>query len=231
MRRAAGARELLDESVAPADLDATLRDIDRLNLWFGGYALTLSRVRRLARTVPSAQPLVVVDLGGGRGDFAVRLARWARRTQRRIRVVVLERDPAAVRVARVACARWPEITVVRGDATSMPLRAAGVDVVTASLTLHHLEPDEATASLAEMRRAAQRGFVVNDLLRSYLSLALVWLATRVLSRHPISRHDGPLSVRRAYAPHELRALAARAGIAHLTIARYPLLARVVAEAA
>lgn len=231
MRRAVGAREFLDGPVPPADLDASLRDLDRLNAWFGGYALTLSRVQRLARAVSCQRPLVVVDAGGGRGDFAVRLARWGRRTGRCIRVIVLERDRAAVGVARAACAGWPEITVVRGDAASMPWRDGGVDIVTTSLTLHHLEPEQAAAMLAEMRRVAHGGFVINDLLRSRLSLALVWLATRVLSMHPMSRHDGPLSVRRAYTPQELRALADRVGIAQLTIARYRLLARVVAEAA
>jgi len=231
MRRAAGAREFLDGPVAPADLDASLRDLERLNAWFGGDALTLSRVQRLARSISCRRPLVVVDAGGGRGGFAVRLARWGRRTGRRLRVIVLERDQAAVGVAQAACASWPEIAVVRGDATSMPWRDGGVDIVTTSLTLHHLEPEQAAATLAEMRRAAHSGLVVNDLLRSRLSLALVWLATRVLSMHPMSRHDGPLSVRRAYTPRELRALADRAGIARLTIARYPLLARVVAEAA
>ena len=37
---------------------------------------------------------------------------------------------------------------------------------------------------------------MNDLLRTRPSLTLVWLATRVLRLHPVSQHDGPLSVRR-----------------------------------
>jgi hypothetical protein len=81
-----------------------------------------------------------------------------------------------------------------------------------------------------MRGAARLGVIVNDLLRTRVSLALVWLATRLLARHPMSRHDGPLSVRRAYSPDELRALAARAGLGRLVVRRYPLLGRVVAIA-
>ena len=46
--------------------------------------------------------------------------------------------------------------------------------------------------------------------------------------HRVSRHDGPLSVRRAYSPEELRALAERAGIDRLRIVRHPLLGRMIA---
>jgi hypothetical protein len=46
--------------------------------------------------------------------------------------------------------------------------------------------------------------------------------------HPISRHDGPLSVRRSYSRDELRALAERAGARRLTIHEYPALGRMLA---
>ena len=76
--------------------------------------------------------------------------------------------------------------------------------------------------------AARIAVVVNDLLRRRLSLGLVWLATRLLGCHPISRHDGPLSVRRAYSRDELRALAEKAGARRLTIREYPVLGRLLA---
>jgi ubiquinone/menaquinone biosynthesis C-methylase UbiE len=231
MRRAAGARELLDGAVPTADLAATLGDIDRLDAWFGGHALSLARVRRAARTVPRARALVVVDVGGGAGGFARRLVRWARRRRRPVRVVVVERDGGATELARRGCDAWPEIQIIRGDATALPLAAASADVVHAALTLHHLEPDAAVSALAEMARVARGRVVVNDLARSRLALVLVWLATRLLAVHPISRHDGPLSVRRAYAPAELIDLFRRAGLLDVSVHRYRAIARLVAESA
>src|SRR5207237_6195103 len=139
---------------------------------------------------------------GGDGAFARRVARWARRAGRRVRVLVVDADDGMARLAAAACADYPEIAVVRGDARALPLAAHSADVVHAGLTLHHLEPDAAVAALREMRRVCRRHLVVNDLARTPLALGLVWLATRVLRVHPMSRHDGPLSVRRAYAPAE-----------------------------
>jgi 2-polyprenyl-3-methyl-5-hydroxy-6-metoxy-1,4-benzoquinol methylase len=227
MNRAVAAREHLDGPLPPAVRRATLDDIAFLNAWFGGDALTLARIRRALARRPRDRPLVVVDVGGGRGDFAITVVRWARRRGFAVRVLVVDTDAATLATARPRTAAYPEIQLVRADATALPLR--GVDVAVATLTLHHLDRQAATACLAEMAAAAAVG-VVNDLLRTRISLALVWVATRVLRLHPVSRHDGPLSVRRAYSPAELAALAERAGV-RARIRRYPWLARLIVEIA
>jgi ubiquinone/menaquinone biosynthesis C-methylase UbiE len=181
--------------------------------------------------VPATRPLVVVDVGGGDGGFARRVVRWARRVRRPVRVLVVERDPATLALARAACAGLREVVLVGGDAVALPLAEGAADVVTASLTLHHLEPDAAAACLAGMAAVARHGAVVNDLLRNRLALTLVWLVTRALRLHAVSRHDGPLSVRRAYSRAELLVLAEKAGLARVAVRRYPLLGRLVAEVA
>jgi len=231
MRRADGAVEFLDRPVAPADRAASLADIDRLNAWFGGYALSLRGLARVAARVGQGRSVAVLDVGGGTGAFAARVARWARRADRRARVVVVERDAAALALARRVRAAYPEIALIRADATALPFRPGAFDVVTSGLLLHHLEPDAAVAGLREMAAVARGGVVVNDLLRTRLAWVLVWLATRLWARHRFSRHDGPLSVRRAYSPDELRVLAEKAGISGLEITRHVLLARLIASTA
>jgi 2-polyprenyl-3-methyl-5-hydroxy-6-metoxy-1,4-benzoquinol methylase len=223
------ARERLDGPLPPAARDATLDDLDRLNAWFGGYALTLGRVRRAAARLPRGRGLVVIDVGGGRGDLAVNVVRWARRLGRPVRVLVLDTDAATLALARRRTAAFPEITLVQADATALPLREGAADVAVAALTLHHLDREAAVACLAEMRGAAAVA-LVNDLLRTRTSLALVWLVTRALRLHPVSRHDGPVSVRRAYSAGELAVLAEKAG-GRAHIRRYPWLGRLVAEIA
>jgi ubiquinone/menaquinone biosynthesis C-methylase UbiE len=226
MQRAEGALERLDRPVAPAERDASLADIDRLNAWFGGYTLTLDALERVAARLPLARRLVVIDVGGGRGDFAGRLVRQARRRGRSVHVVVVDRDPDLLAAARRGAPG--NLSLVRAEATALPFREGSADVVTMSLTLHHMEPDAAVRSLAEMHTIARVAVIVNDLLRTRPSLILVWIATRLLACHAISRHDGPLSVRRAYSPEELRALAEKAGLPAPRIERYPWLGRVLA---
>ena len=227
MRRAEGVFELLDGPLPAEDLAASLSDIERLNARFGGHRLTVREVARQLEGLPPPRLAVVADVGGGRGDLALRLVAHARGEQRAIRVIIVERDAATIALARRHCAGAPEIVFVQGDATALPIREASVDVVMTVLTLHHLEPDAAADALAEMRTAARGAVVVNDLWRSRLSWLLVWLATRLFARHPVSRHDGPLSVRRAYSIDELGVLAGKARLGSFRVRRFPWLARVL----
>ena len=225
--REAHALEHLDRPQPRAALAASLADIERLNRWFGGHRLTLRVLRRRLGGLPRDRRPVVVDVGGGRGDLALHLVRWARREGRALRVIVLDRDPVTAALARDHCAGVPEIAIVQGDATALPLREDGVDVAVSVLTLHHLPPDAAAAMLGEMRAAARDAVVVNDLLRGRWPWLAVWLSTRLFARHPFSRHDGPLSVRRAYSATELVTLAGKARLGDVTLHRAPWLARVL----
>jgi SAM-dependent methyltransferase len=225
VRRVEHGLEILDGPTPAPDRLASLADIERLNSWFGGHALTLRHVARALERLPRGRPVRILDVGAGAGHLAIRLVRWARRAGRPIRVIALDHTVAP---AGAAARDYAEITVVCGDAAALPVCTAGVDLVVSSLLLHHLPPEAAVAALAEMARAGRIGFVVNDLWRARLGVAIVWLATRLLARHPISRHDGPLSVRRSYSPDEIRGLAARARVPRLEIHRHPCLVRVLA---
>jgi ubiquinone/menaquinone biosynthesis C-methylase UbiE len=109
------------------------------------------------------------------------------------------------------------VELVTADARSLPFADDSVDVAICSLVLHHLQPDDGVVMLREMARIARLGIVVNDLDRNWFGLFGTWLATRLLTRNPLTQHDGPLSVRRAYTPREIAAMAARAGLAVVRI--------------
>ena len=215
----------MDRPLPLPDLARTLADIARLNGLFGGRRLTLFHLRRLVAGVPRGRAITVLDVGTGGADMPVAIARWARRAGRRVRIFALDRDPATLAVARRAAARFPEISFLRGDAQALPVRLHSVDAVISALILHHLTPDEAARSIAEMDGASRAGFVVNDLARSRTAYALVWIATRLVATTRMARHDGPMSVRRAYTPDEVRALCEKAGVFAVDVLRYRCLAR------
>jgi SAM-dependent methyltransferase len=222
--RAEHAVELLDGPVPLADLSRSLADVARLNALFGGRFLTMLHVRRLAARLPARHRLAILDVGTGSGDVPRALVRWARRASRPIRMIALDADAATLGVARGLSRGYPEIAFLRGDAVDLPLRTASVDIAISSLMLHHLAAPAATRHLAEMDRVARRGFLMNDLARSRTGRGLVWLATRLCAVSCVSRHDGPVSVARAYVPDELRELCDAAGLRGVRIAHYrPLL--------
>ena len=61
-----------------------------------------------------------------------------------------------------------------------------------------------------MSRVARHRIIVADLRRSWLAIAGLWTLSFPLGFHPVSRHDGVVSIRRGFTPDELRALVHRA---------------------
>jgi ubiquinone/menaquinone biosynthesis C-methylase UbiE len=213
LARAAGVLEIIDgPPVSFKEMACCMMDISRVNALFGGRLVTMIHVKRLLETLPADRLVTVLDVGTGAGDIPRELVRWARRQGRRIRVFALDRDAATLRVAAQVVRDYPEISFVRGDALSLPIRPEAVDLTISAMTLHHLEPDAGVRYLTEMDRVARVGFVVNDLVRSRVAHWVVWLITRFITRSAISRHDGPLSVKRSYTPEEVNGLCEQAGL-------------------
>ena len=203
MRRVV-ARELMDERVDDVgELEANLRDIAFANARLGGSAPVVRAVRALAARR-------VLDVGSGAGDVAVALVRDARRNGTRLAVTCLDRSEQMLDIARRAAGADPAFSFVRASGEALPFPDAAFDVVTCTLALHHFEPDAARALLRELRRVARISPVVCDLRRSAVAFASTWLWSRT-SRNRLTRHDAPLSVRRAYTPAEALALAQQSG--------------------
>jgi ubiquinone/menaquinone biosynthesis C-methylase UbiE len=213
LARAAGVLEIIDGPPVPfKDMACCMMDIARVNWLFGGRMVTMIHVKRLLAALPAERLITVLDVGTGAGDIPRELVRWARRQGRPIRVFALDRDAATLRIAAQVVRDYPEISFLRGDALALPIRPEAVDLTISAMTLHHLEPDAGVQYLAEMDRAARVGFVVNDLVRSRIAHWVVWLITRFITRSAISRHDGPLSVKRSYTPREVSGLCEQAGL-------------------
>lgn len=172
-------------------------------------------------------PLHVVDLACGGGDVTLGCGfRFARSLGGREVVMTgvdfsrrgLDRAAARIAAARAAVAGLP----LRFAFAARDIVASGCmpcDIAISSLFFHHLDDEPAVRVLQSMAASCRMGFVVSDLIRSRLGLALALLGTNVLSRSRVARVDGPLSVRAARTPDEYRRLLDDAGLAEATIRR------------
>jgi SAM-dependent methyltransferase len=219
--REASRRELMDRPDAPAgELTGSLADIARLDRIGATGALCRLVEPFFARQRPG-ETLRILDVGTGAADIPLAIARRARRRGRRVRIVALDVHPTIVRYAARAASGVPEVSLVAADALQPPIRPGGVDIALCSLVLHHLPEDAVVTLLRRLADLARLGFIVSDFRRGRLAWAAVWLATHAVSRNRITRHDGPLSVRRAYTPAELARLARRAGLPDVRWQRTP----------
>lgn len=194
--------ELIDNPAIDArTLVRSLADVARSNALFGGRRAVLAALDpALDAACAEGRALTLLDVGTGLGDIPLHATRRARARGVRLTTIGVEVSPtlAAASRARVTAS-------VCGDAFALPFPDGGVDVVVASQLAHHFAEADARRLLAELDRVARRLVVVGDLRRSYAAAAGFWLAARALRFHPVTQHDGVLSVLRGFTADELAA--------------------------
>jgi SAM-dependent methyltransferase len=198
MRRTVTHELLDDDAGTPAEVAASLADLRRFNRWFGGSSTTFRMLRRVADRT-GARELSLLDVAGATGDVAHYAQARLLRLGVRLEVTLLDR--AATHLAR-------EFPAVAGDALQLPFADGSFDLVTNSLLVHQLAPDEVARFVDEALRVCRTAVLINDLRRSALHLAAVY-AGFPLYRSRLTRHDAPASVRQAYTVEELRHLLGR----------------------
>jgi ubiquinone/menaquinone biosynthesis C-methylase UbiE len=211
MKRTAGAHELVDCGADPRLLAGTLRDLARINRFLGGAELSWRALSWACQrhALPSVS---VLDVGTGGADIPRHLLRRARRAGVALEVVAADVRQDVVDLARGWSTGFASLRIEVVAEGRLPYADAEFDVAHASLVLHHLEPPEAAALLNEMARVARRAVIVNDLVRARRWWLGAQLLTRLTTRNRYTRHDAPLSVRRAYRPAEVAELARGAGL-------------------
>lgn len=192
------------------ELDGALAGLRTINRWLGGHRTTRRALDDLAARTDLGRRVEVLDVGGGSGDLAPVILRWARSRGVEARVVVLDLHPETARAAALRLRGLAGAEARHGDLFDVPERS--FDVVHASLVLHHFDGDEAVRALRAMARIARRGVVVNDLHRHAVPWALIRWVTLVATRNEALRYDGPLSVARAFAAADWARLGAAAGL-------------------
>jgi SAM-dependent methyltransferase len=230
--RRRGAEHIDDPSLDPAVVVRSLADVARSNALFGGRRAVLAALgpalaaaARAPGGAPGGAGLTLLDVGTGVGDIPRHARRLAARRGVRLTAVGVELNFALARASRAGTD-----ASVCADAFALPFADRSVDVVTASQVLHHFEGAEVGRLLAELDRVARRLVVVGDLRRSYAAAGGFWLAARALRFHPVTRHDGVLSVFRGFTAAELAAhVRAAAPAARDLVVRHRLGWRVVAS--
>jgi 2-polyprenyl-3-methyl-5-hydroxy-6-metoxy-1,4-benzoquinol methylase len=217
LQRVAGdALELLDQpAIDISELRTSLRDIERLNSWFGGTAAIVNEVQRLVHERGLTRRITVLDIGTGGADIPRALASWGRRSGLPVRIVACDLHPQVAAIAAHSSRDHGAVALLRADALALPVLPGHFDFVTCSLMLHHLPEEDVVSLIEKLRDIPRHALIVCDLERSRRALAGVWLATRAVCRSRLTRHDGPLSVLRAYMLAELRALSVRAGCSEM----------------
>lgn len=174
-----------------------MKDIGRVNRWFGGVATTQKMVERVAQATGTKR-LSLLEVAAGSGEVPAIVRRRVQRHGVHLEVTLLDR----------AQSHLPSLNSgVVGDALALPFRDRAFDMVSCVLFAHHLSPPQLGLFMREGLRVSRRALLINDLVRHPTHLALAF-AGFPLMRSRVAWRDGLTSVRRAYVEEEIRSLIA-----------------------
>lgn len=199
----------MDSPTLPArEVELALRGLARLNRLSGAAGLLWSEVSPLVR----GGARTLLDIATGSADVPLAIHGMATAQGHTLEMTVSDVRP-----------EMRDLAARNAEAAGVPLRVIALDavresppglfdIITASLFTHHLTEDEVVGLLDRLSRAARCGLVVSDLARSRANLAMVSLASRVVTRSRVVHTDAALSVRAAFTTEEFMGLARRAGL-------------------
>lgn len=197
--------ELMDaEDMAPAVYGTVLKDLARVNTITRARPPTLAWLARAAQNMPDFS---LVDIGFGHGDMLRAIAIWAARNDKQADLTGYDLNARSAPIAAAASRGLP-ISFITGNAD----QAAAPDFIISSLVAHHMSDTELISFLQWMDRTAKRGWLINDLHRHWIAHHGYRALSAVMRVHPIVRHDGALSVRRAFTRAEWHRLLDAAGV-------------------
>ncbi len=202
-------------ALPPAVADRTLRFLEMTNRRFGGTGIVLRHLKRWSSGWPRGAVVSVLDVGTGAADIPRALVAWGKPRGISLRVTAIDMAEDITAVARERVRHVPEIAVEQATLADVAASGRRFDYVTASLFLHHVPDPLLRATLQAMDQVARRGIVIGDLVRSAAGFLAVGFLSAVAG-NAIVRHDGPLSVRRAFTVAELSRLALECRLDYLS---------------
>lgn len=209
--RATG-HEIMDDLNCHGDVVAqTLRELDFINRWLGGNAITLQGIFKVIEQ-SKQKKLRIADMGCGSGELLQLIYQRALRQRYQVELVGIDANPHIVRYASERVAPASPITFQSKNVLSPSFQQETFDIITATLFTHHFTDDELVALLKNWAQQARLAVVINDLHRHFLAYHSIRLLTWLFSKSAMVKYDAPLSVRKGFTRKELEMILKRAGI-------------------
>ena len=210
--------EIMDDLKCKGEVvDQTLRELDVINHWLGGNAVTISGLKNLLSEVDSKKNISIVDLGCGSGEMLKLIARQAKHEGRLLKLIGIDANPNITAFAEKYSREFNNIHFEALNIFSKEFQQRKFDIVLATLFFHHFDDPQLIAFFKQLKSQARIGIVINDIHRHSLAYHSIRLLTKFFSKSAMVKFDAPLSVLRAFKRDELINILKRAGIENYSL--------------
>lgn len=198
----------------------TLKELDIINSWLGGNAITLNAADRFLEKLNSEIPsknFRVADLGCGGGEMLKLIAQRARKKNISVDLVGVDANPFIIDYARDNARDFDEIYFIQQDVLSEGFKKERFDIVNCTLFCHHFTDNALIELLQQLASQTNYGIIINDIHRHWLAYHSIKWLTYFFSSSAMVKNDAKVSVLRAFTKKELESILKRAGFKHFTI--------------
>lgn len=207
-------KELLDaDDIPTADLYQNLRELDFINTWLGGYAISINILKKILK---KNEPKVLVDIGCGGGDTLKYIARWNKQKGYDLQLFGVDLKPDCT---AYALENKPDnsLTFITDDYRNVHLHLNKIDILHACLFCHHLSETQ-IIELIKYAKKHSITLIINDLERNAIAYYAIKTLTQLFSKSYLVKNDAPLSVLRGFKKTEWKKILQEANATNYHIA-------------
>lgn len=216
--RRADSIELMDDLTCEGEvIDRTLVELEFINKWLGGNAVTVDGVNELMESTKHIpDPLRIADLGCGGGDILKLIGKQAARRNIDVWLYGIDANENIIEFARRhSTHQQTEFHAL--DIFSNDFKELKIDIAVGTLFFHHFTSIELIDFFKALNQQVSIGIVINDIHRHWFAYHSIKLLTGWFSKSAMVKNDAPISVLRAFSKQELQHILHEAGITSYTI--------------
>ena len=189
--------ELMDNfSMSQKDLDTNLLELETINNWLGGYAVSLNGILKL--NLPIFKEITVADIGCGGGDTLKQIQNWNKKEKYQLKLVGIDLKQTCIDYSNQ---NNTVIQFICDDYKTILNYIPKVDIMHACLFCHHLTEAE-IIDLIKFCNEKNITLIINDLERNPIAYYAIRFLTQVFSKSYLVKNDAPLSVLRGFKKKE-----------------------------
>lgn len=212
------APEIMDDLQCSGEVvNRTLVELEVINRWLGGNAVTTNGIKKLVKHTRSKKNLTIADIGCGGGDILKEIAKWGRQKKLSLSLIGIDANPNIIEFAKSNTQAYSEINYVNQNIFSNEFSNHRCDIIMATLFTHHFTNNELSDLLKTLTKQSTMGVVINDLHRHWLAYHAIRMLTRLFSKSSMVKYDAPLSVLRAFKRKDLLDILQKADITNFSL--------------
>lgn len=216
-KRSEGIEIMDDLNCSGEVVDQTLRELEVINTWLGGNQVTINGIAKLFKHIRSSKEITIIDVGCGGGDMLRLIDRWARKKNKKVKLIGIDANPNIIAFAKENLKDLPHIELKAIDIFSEEFQSLKCDIVIGTLFFHHFSQQQLGLFFTKLKKQVCVGVVINDIHRHTLAYHSIKMLTSLFSKSAMVKFDAPLSVLRAFTKSELKEILLNAGITPYTI--------------